>query len=290
MVVITLMGGFANQLFQYATARAYALRNNCELYLDLSFLEQDPKGAYTKRKFELDQINYHAKFADPALLSKFEKTNLFSKGLNKLGFTPFRRLNEVSGRFETVLFNSHRHLMLNGYWQNENYFIDQRSELLLEISPAYSFDSFSKNLLNEISSSISVAVHVRRGDYVSSSAANQFHGVLSLAYYQKAAELVASKYPEARFYVFSDDIPWCKQNLTLPGKLNFVENDPANNTSQDLFLMAKCKHQIIANSSYSWWAAWLNINPDKLVIAPEQWLKDRTIETKGLIPEMWIKV
>jgi hypothetical protein len=133
------------------------------------------------------------------------------------------------------------------------------------------------------------AVHVRRGDYVNLKTATDFHGVLSVNYYRDAMKLVSAKHPDVQFFVFSDDLKWCRENFNIDLPLTFVDNHSAY-SSADLFLMKYCHHNIIANSSYSWWGAWLNQNPNKMVIAPDKWFAGIGVSSEGIYCENWIKL
>ena len=133
-----------------------------------------------------------------------------------------------------------------------------------------------------------VSVHVRRGDYVNNKNANAFHGVCSPEYYRKAIELIAKRVDSPKYFVFSDDIEWVKEHIEIPNAVFVSQKDIADH--EELVLMSKCKHAIIANSSFSWWGAWLNANPNKLVIAPKQWVSDSRVNTVDAIPAEWVRI
>jgi len=137
----------------------------------------------------------------------------------------------------------------------------------------------------------SVGVHVRRGDYVSDKRTNEFHGCCGTDYYAKALTYVMDRCPDPVFYVFSDDIEWVSAHMTFPGKTVYVKSDPQA-PAADMHMMSRCSHQIIANSSFSWWGAWLNNDPNKIVVAPRRWFADElhNANTKDLIPESWVRL
>ena len=137
---------------------------------------------------------------------------------------------------------------------------------------------------------MSVCIHIRRGDYVEDIITNQFHGVCNLDYYYRSIEYIASKIKNPYFFVFSDDPLWVKQNLILKYPCDYIDQNFGKKDYEDMRVISKCKHNIIANSSFSWWGAWLNINPNKIVIAPKNWFKSKAINTKDLIPESWFKI
>ncbi|MBL7911116.1 MAG: alpha-1,2-fucosyltransferase [Bacteroidia bacterium] len=294
MIVVKLIGGLGNQLFQYAAGTALANYHKTELYLDLSYLNADTKGAYTKRKFELDKFNIQSKIADAGVLRNFNfNENKFSVKLKKL----------LPGLFSKMIFNEHQFnfhsnflkfpatTYLNGYWQSEKYFNSFRGKLLSEITLRSPFSEGAVAIAKNIQSANSVSLHVRRGDFVSLKSANHFHGHLELDYYKLAFEKISSKIKDPTFFVFSDDMDWCKVNFDFISSKKFIDGEGNGiTTHEELILMSHCKHNIIANSSFSWWGAWLNQNAGKIVIAPQNWFADKKINTNDLIPSSWIKI
>jgi hypothetical protein len=135
----------------------------------------------------------------------------------------------------------------------------------------------------------SVAVHVRRGDYVSLKQAAHFHGLCDMDYYRAAMATLNQKYSGLKYFVFSDDITWCRSQFGNTGQISFIEDESDKRSSQDLFIMSACRHQVIANSSYSWWAAWLKDSSGD-VIAPKNWFSDPSINTSDLYPGKWIRL
>jgi hypothetical protein len=131
---------------------------------------------------------------------------------------------------------------------------------------------------------------VRRGDYVTSPKTNSVHGTCSLEYYYDSFNLIEKQHKNSHYFIFSDDIEWCKQNLEFIKNKTFIELSANERDHEEMYLMSQCKHNIIANSSFSWWGAWLNQNPDKMVIAPKKWFHDQQINTNDLIPDTWIRI
>ncbi len=294
MIVVKLIGGLGNQLFQYAAGTALANYHKTELYLDLSYLNADTNGAYTKRKFELDKFNIQSKIADAGILRNFNfNENKVSVKLKKL----------LPGLFSKMIFNEHQFnfhsnflkfpatTYLNGYWQSEKYFNSFRGKLLSEIMLRSPFSEGAVAIAKNIQCANSVSLHVRRGDFVSLKSANHFHGHLELDYYKLAFEKISSKIKNPTFFVFSDDMDWCKANFDFISSKEFIDGESNGiTTHEELILMSYCKHNIIANSSFSWWGAWLNQNANKVVIAPQNWFADKKINTNDLIPSSWIKI
>ncbi|MBS1565210.1 MAG: alpha-1,2-fucosyltransferase, partial [Bacteroidetes bacterium] len=145
----------------------------------------------------------------------------------------------------------------------------------------------NKAVLERVEKTNAVSLHIRRGDYVTVAHTNQLHGTCSIDYYQRAAELIADVSPDPVFYIFSDDIAWVRENLQLPFPIVFVEGNDEAHAYEDMRLMSRCRHHILANSSFSWWGAWLNGRPDKIVVAPQKWMNNDSIVPKDLIPVSW---
>lgn len=292
MIITKLIGGLGNQMFQYAAGKALALKYNTSLKVDDSFLKKPAQGIDTQRYFELDI------FEVPVLIASYNETekylkrvnNKFSRELQRRFPFLFKSLRAVeSGSTYHVEFERYpENTYLDGFWQSELYFAKYENEIR-------NLFKFKKEIINrnlELVSKINtaknaVSIHVRRGDYINNPEANKFHGLCSLDYYTEAINLIKDKVSDVSLFVFSDDIPWCKNNFKFNLPIEFVET---HNPHSDLYLMTRCKHNIIANSSFSWWGAWLNDNPDKIVVAPKQWFANKNIDTKDVIPEKWIKL
>lgn len=287
------MGGLGNQLFQYSAGRVLSLKHNTELQFDLSYLKADPKQEYTKRDLELTYFDVNVTEVSPSDLTRFKGGSIFQKVKRKLIG------NRLSGNFvanETEFkflpeFNSYpRNTYLNGYWQCEKYFIQIREQLLKELVIKKSKTNEVLNAEKEIKSANSVSLHIRRGDYVTRKSSTELHGLLSLDYYYKAIEKIKEKNPTITVFVFSDGIDWVKENLKLTDKCFYVDFNTGSNSVFDMYLMSLCKHNIIANSSFSWWGAWLNQNPDKIVIAPKNWFAKEELINNNVVPETWLQM
>ncbi len=294
MIVVKLMGGLGNQMFQYAAGLSLATKKNTDLYIDTSFLNEDDKGAYTKRHFELDMFNISVKIADKFILDQFNfnQTKLITK-LKKLKPNLFKKIiyNEHQFHFLTTFFKLPVYTYLNGFWQSENYFNECRSILLNQFSLKKSLSDNAFEIDNKIKSTTSISLHIRRGDFLSLKSANHFHGFLPIDYYKNAINYINTKISNVTFFIFSDDIDWCKNNFDFISNKEFVDGKfLALTIHEELILMSNCQHNITANSSFSWWGAWLNQNPEKIVIAPKNWFADKTINTNDLIPKSWIKL
>ena len=175
---------------------------------------------------------------------------------------------------------------LDGYWQSWKYFNNYSDIIKKDFTIKLKYlNTIDRNLLTQIENSNSVALHVRRGDYVNNKDVNKFLGICDKSYYESAIEFIKNKVVDPRFYIFSDDPDWCLKEF---GNEFFIIS--GNHDWQDLWLMSKCKNQIIANSSFSWWAAWLNNNMEKIVVAPKKWFSGMNIKIDDRLPESWIKL
>jgi len=293
MIIVKLTGGLGNQLFQFAIGKSLSIKMKQRLMFDISSFEWD-----SIREFSLDKILKQYEIATKedfvkvtSSIPKFSD-RLFYKLINKeIPYFKKSLIKESKFTFDPnyPLYSS-PHLYLEGYWQSENYFKDIRPYLLNEIR----FENLTpktyyyKNIIE--SHSESVSIHVRRGDYASNPDTTNFHGLMNKTYYLKAIQLLSSKLENPYFFVFSDDKEFVKTMFEGFDNIEFIEG--LTYDYEDLYLMSLCKHQIIANSSFSWWGAWLNRNERKEIIAPKQWFHDEEMQSKttDLIPSSWIKI
>ena len=263
MIITKLQGGLANQIFQWAYGRHLSNKYNVELYTDLNFYNQHIPGI-TKRNYSLSKFpNINTSAFNPSNLSNAKK---------------FQKLGD-NFKFNEFSYDNNYNYYLDGYWQSENYFLESSDLIRKKLSPS---DEILKklNLTPFIDKNV-VSLHVRRTDYVTS---NGYHPVQSIEYYKKALDIIGEY---DYIFVFSDDIQWCKDNLTFNNMIFMEGFDDV----EDLWLMSMCKNNIIANSSFSWWGAWLNSNPNKKVIAPDNWFgKNVNINSGDIVPDEWIKL
>lgn len=291
MIVIKLQGGLGNQMFQYATARRLSLRHNVELKIDVSGFDKTDNKTTTRRHYELDCYNIKAKFATKSDLSKYNGATINSylqRVYNRFRIPNHTILYEPSYIFYPRLFRAPNDILLIGYWQTEKYFKDIRQTLLRDFSYKEPPSRHNQILLDKIHSTNAISIHVRRGDYATLKNAADFHGLTGAEYYQKATQTMENNIPNPHFFVFSDDPEWGKQNLKFNQPTMYISLNKKG--SDDMRLMRACKHNIIANSSFSWWGAWLNENNNKVVIAPRHWFADKETDTKDVIPNEWIKI
>jgi hypothetical protein len=255
-----IKGGLGNQIFQWALTKSLEQKYNCDVYLDIDEYEYSNwNGKITKRTFDLHQF--------PNLKFKLKKENINNLiTLTESNFNP-----------NTNLLNPNINYKLDGYWQNYNFFDNVKDVINQELI-------IPKNLKNELYikypelNNVCVSLHVRRTDYLTS---NGFHPVQDLFYYKNAINLIGDY---DNILIFSDDIQWCKENLKFKNQI-FIEG---NSPYIDIWLMSLCTHNIIANSSFSWWGAWLNNNKHKKVIIPSKWYSYGDVP--HMSPQEWIKI
>ena len=289
MIITKLTGGLGNQMFQYAIGRSLAEKNNTELKLDVSWFNSQ-KG--TPRKYGLTFFKILENIATDKEIKKLElykKRSGIKYFFNNLFFANNSiYITENSNIFnKNILKNKNKDIYLNGYWQNEKYFNDIRKIILKEFTLKDESSLHNKKIKKLIEDTNSVSIHIRRGDYIEDKKTNIVHGTCSLDYYQDAIKKISKYDDNLNIFVFSDEIKWVKNNLKTILPIIFVEG---NKDYEDIILMSLCKHNIIANSSFSWWGAWLNQNPNKMIVAPKKWFNDLEKNKNNSIPKTWIKL
>ncbi|WP_353083333.1 alpha-1,2-fucosyltransferase [Flavobacterium sp.] len=280
-VIVKLQGGLGNQMFQYAVAKGIGFER---VFFDLSFLRKHSVSTndFTAREFELlifknikvkEIIKTHFKF-------------LKSKKINKLLGYKFNFITQIENEFVDIDKNSDV-IYLDGYFQSEKYFSHCR-ELILNDFEYPELDTKNLQIKNQITSfENSVSVHIRRGDFIKSKAILDIHGVVPLEFYQTAIDKLIDIYGDIKLYFFSEDMNFVKENFKSYPNLFFVEGNVGSDSWKDMALMSSCKHHIIANSSFSWWAAWLS-KEDGITFAPRHFFNPKVnYEINDFMPERW---
>ena len=291
MIIVKLKGGIGNQMFQYAAGRRLTYVLGTELKLDISVFEN-----YNLRKYELGSFNILEDFASPREVKTLtsQKNGVLAGLVRCLLRRPKdlapSHIRESYFHFDSEILNLPNNVYLDGYWQNEKYFNNIEDVIRKEFAITVPQTSENQKIAELISSHESVSLHVRRGDYVSDLQTSKVHGTCGLDYYARAIAEIYSRVDSPHFFVFSDDMEWSKANLDISHPVVFVDHNNALTSYEDLRLMSLCKHHIIANSSFSWWGAWLNQNSCKIVLAPKKWFNSVDYNTKDLIPDGWLKI
>ncbi len=300
MIIVKTHGGLGNQFFQYAAGKALADFHHTEFKFEISAL-----GRYLPSGYCLDKFLISAPIATKEEISEFTKNEKEPEGFKKFFLErfnflfpyfnfllPYKRMKVYHERFfhyNKRFFDLSLDVYLVGYFQSERYFDrvkdEIRKEFTLKDQNGAAFNFFA----GKIKSGNSVSIHFRRGDYVTYSGLNKIFGVPSLEYYHAAVNCIASQVENPIFFIFSNDIEWVKNNFKLKFPVIYV-TDPLLEFYEEMTLMSFCEHNIIANSSFSWWSAWLNNNPNKIVIAPKKWFQWWKINTRDIIPSGWVKI
>lgn len=299
-LTVNCHGGLGNQLFQFIVGYILAKKNKINLRINIeSFNSYD-------REFELDRFPEIRKLN----LTKIKNYNFFYKIYLYLNNKLFKTLNKLRiykfinyfffldiQEFEKspFVFNAHllkkkifKNVSIKGFFQSEKYFIDYRQIVLKLFRFQKIKDKLLQKYLNLIKNNNSVAIHIRRGDYLNDPKVRYIHGILKKGYYKKSISYLKKRVKNPIFFIFSDDVELVKKTFFLFNKEKFIFID-TKSSIKDLHLMSNCKHFIIANSTFSWWGAWLSKNKHKIVIAPKKWLRVK-ISTPDIIPESWIKI
>jgi len=282
LIIVTLIGGLGNQMFQYAAGRALALRRGVALELDDGWLRKTQPNVIA-RTYELDCFPIDAKVRTVYPRTRVRRVCEF------LHLAPPVWREQQDYRFDPRTLDLPGRIRLVGYWPSERYFADQEAQIRRDFELAEPSDERNQATAQKIQGTNAVAIHVRRGDYVDNPSTKSFHGLLSLDYYRTAVNRIIEEVRDPHFFVFSDDPDWCRNNLEVGTETTYVDQNGGRGAS-DLWLMSQCKHNIIANSSFSWWGAWLNRGREKIVIAPARWVADPSTDTSDVIPAGWIRL
>lgn len=292
MIVVQLQGGLGNQMFQYAAARALALRTDAPLLFDLRALQADPLRAYALDAFRVS--GRPARCGELGLLQTGPGTRavdaLSSSALGRqlLALARQPRIHRSEHvHYDPEVLDLPSHVYLVGNFQSERYFAHIAQTIRQDFQPVGSFTPESRTLAQAIADCEGVSLHVRRTDYVDNPAVNATHGVLTPGHYSRCVARLAPRLSDPHYFVFSDDPDWAEANIRPPGPTTWVRPRTGGTDAEDMLLMSMCRHNIIANSSFSWWAAWLNPHPQKVVLAPARWFSDPRHDTRDIIPNAW---
>ena len=298
MIIAEMKGGLGNQMFQYAFAKSLALRNNASLKIDATDYVHtvgDPKKGI--RLFGLRYFNIEAGEATAEDLQKFSPyrsagfLGSIRRYLNTFGdYRKKKFIIEPKDNFfsfdgKMISQPIKEDVYVSGFWQSEEYFRDYSEAIRKQLSVAGSPEGKNKEALEKIKEQNSVAIHVRHGD--NATAIAKSHGVLPMDFYKKAIEQIKNRVSDPVFYVFSDDIEWAKENLPKVDAMIAVDWNGDDKNHEDMRLMSACKHHIIANSTFSWWGAWLGFHKDQLVFAPKKYHQEGTVERRDFYPKTW---
>lgn len=284
-------------MFQYALGLSLSLKKQTKLLLDISQIKKNnTTSKYTFRPFELKIFNLNAvetstnnlKILKPFILRVM---NVISILIGFKGIQTSRYFIERNPFYNESIKIIGKQCYLSGYWQSYKYFRDYETRIRSDFKFPQILDELNETRRKQINDSNSISLHIRRADYINNEH-HSIHGVCSVEYYNKSIEYIAERVKNPTLFVFSDDIEWARQNLDIAFPLVFVTDNTGEKSYMDMQLMSLCKHNIIANSSFSWWGAWLNSYKHKIIIAPKKWYADesRNSQTQDLIPVEWVRL
>jgi len=289
VIMTKLVGGLGNQMFQYAIARRLALERAYWLKIDATALRHDPL-----RQFALGALRIAGTVATEVEVDDFLhycRRGRTSDSARAVARQIAFEVAEPHFHFAPTCLRRPGSVYLEGYWQSEKYFSTVAGCLREDLQVKTPAVGKNLELLDQINECESVSVHFRRGDYASNPGVNQVHGVLGLDYYHRAVEEVSRRLGrDLHLFVFSDDPQWVRENFRPGLPATWVDWNDASACHEDLRLMCHCKHQIVANSSFSWWGGWLNRNPEKIVVAPQRWFVAPEYDSSDLIPTLWLRL
>jgi hypothetical protein len=294
MIVTQLTGGQGNQMFQYAFGSYLAKKHNTNFKIDTSILLNHIPCDLTPYNYDLGIFNIRGTIATekdiPLYTKKYNVKSLFHRIIHLL----YLRLKGLKYEREWKFGFDQKYLMLpnntylDGYWQSEKFFKKIEPDIRKEFTFNFEIKGLAAEMANKIKSSNAVCVHIRRGDYLRYSAQ---YSVVGQEYISNGVKIITDKVNTPNLFVFSNDIAWCKDHLKFDHPHTFIDSENAGKNDKEHFaLMSFCKHFVIANSTFSWWAAWLSENKNKIVVAPKKWLNDPKINVENIYPEDWIKI
>lgn len=291
MIIVKISGGLGNQLFQYYFGQYLSQKLNTKVLYDIQTIKSISN--FTPRALDLSLLNFPLEIASK---KDKRKINCFTSGvLDRIARkiakkTPFlfNKYFVESSLHGTIHYNKLKdNCYYDGYWQSYKYLDPAKTIFLNANNLITSLTEGKTTLINQILNYPSISIHIRRGDYITVQKNFEYFGVCNKKYYEEAILYIIEKVNNPIFYMFTDDLDWAKENF-IGSQYIFITG---NNPVEDLYLMSKCKHNIIANSTFSWWGAWLNLNKDKIVIAPKKWYKGKLNSvTTDLIPSSWIQL
>lgn len=293
MIIANILGGLGNQMFQYAAARSLAHQTGQHFLLDITAFDNYK----LHNGFELTRIfpiHNHLLASNKDLFDMlgWQSNSVVRRLLYRQAFSFLRKkqfIKEPHFQYWEGFNCIPQHAYIQGYWQSYKYFQSIESIIRSDFIFKEPMSVENQKIANEIKNCCAVSLHIRRGDYVENPVTLSKHGLCPLEYYQAAIQHISHLVKIPYFFVFSDDVSWVKSNLKIDLPHQFVDHNHSADSYNDMRLMSLCKHNIIANSSFSWWGAWLNSNTEKIVIAPKRWFANEN-NIQDLIPHDWISL
>ncbi len=285
MIISKIDGGLGNQMFQYAYGAYLANQHGCEHILDTQAYASGPQHGYL-----LNHFSVKANTANDRILkqlpARHRPSSIASAWYERMMPSRIRRHKEKEFGFHRKHLDTPKNSYLVGYWQSERFFPGMRKQLDQDFKLQTKLSDESARIADEIHGTNSITLHIRRGDYLTNSAAANLYEQLPLQYYLDAAQRWAEQHTNTRVFVFSNDIPWCKKSLNLPWPTRFIDHTRADTAYEDMAMMKLAACNVIANSTFSWWSAWLN-KRTTCVYAPNRWFRPGTMDDSSIIPASW---
>ncbi|MGH8687215.1 MAG: alpha-1,2-fucosyltransferase [Burkholderiales bacterium] len=280
-------------MFQYAAGRRLSAILRVPLQLDLSgFRTYRLHGGFRLDRFRLPKevsFRRHSSLAS-LLLGQGSTATLLRKGASAIGWTGPKLVRERHFHFDPQILLLGDGIYLDGYWQSPKYFNEIEEVVRGEFKVRCPLAGKNLELAEMIEDCTSVSLHVRRGDYVADAHTSRYHGTCGPEYYERAIAVVRQRVGNPHIFIFSDDPEWAETNLRFPFPTTVLRHNAVTRGEEDLRLLSLCRHHIIANSTFSWWGAWLCSNRTKVVVAPQKWFQDASHSTIDLIPDEWVRV
>lgn len=300
MIIVQLTGGLGNQMFQYALGRSLSITQQCTLKLDLSWYREydkiedtnDPNKA-TRREYLLKYFNISGRILPSWYLNAIRKISLIRKYHPKVARIIPNQLFDynvlVENDFSWTNIKNQTYYFATGYWQQSLYFEKYQDVIDNDFRLKNPLSIINQKYYQQILSTNSVAIHIRRGDLISKPSGSELQPTCTLEYFYSGITTISKKVKDLSLFIFSDDMEWCKNHFKNQYPIIFV--DSVGQDHEHFYLMTQCKYQVIANSTYSWWAAWLNQYPDKIIIAPKNWYHDAQLNESAIfVPNTWIRI
>ena len=286
MLIMRYNGGLGNQMFQFAAAATLAYKLGVDFYFDCDFFNHSRNRSYQIDIFQSDKREIKG--------LKYKALWAFRKHIGE-SFFDLNVYSEKDFNFEERFFKIKDNTYIYGFFQSHKYINEKlvKEYFTFKIPP----DANNARIIENMQNEDSISIHIRRGDYVAKKRYSSVYNHLDLSYYENALEKIADSVKKPVIYVFSDDIKWVSNNFNFnncpkctdkEARIEFISHNIADKSWEDLRLMTNCKHNVIANSSFSWWGAYLNSNPDKIVVAPEKWFQKIQNNPADLYPQGWI--
>jgi Glycosyl transferase family 11 len=289
MIYVNIRGGLGNQILQYIAARNLGTRLNTKVCIDKSFYDNIKKET-TARDFQLDDFNIRAEFMSDDLINKVRKSHtFFNKMISTFRSNKIRVVNEGDVEAQEIFQNPKDNVYLRGYWHKYEYFAQVRESIAGDFSLSYELSDEQSKLEEMVSNSNSVSVHIRRSDYINKDNLQRY-GKCDENYYSEAMKHIEREISDPSYFIFSDDIAWCRENILSHNKINYVSLGIDSRPSFEIYLMGKCYHNIIANSSFSLCGAVLNSNKKSIIIAPNPWFNIDRDDGSERLGKDWIRM